>query len=97
MAASYNFAKVPKNSYNISDVRSKISGTTISTTIYAKTGGGVGVVGHITGTVPPGTDPTKFKKGNTIIIEITSQSPLVDEAGNVHNELHLEKKIKIGF
>jgi hypothetical protein len=97
IAMTYNFSKIPKNSYHISDVRSKITGTTISTNIYAKTGAGVGVVGHITGTVPPGTDPTQFKKGDVVSIEITSQSPLVDKDGNVHSELTLGKKISIGI
>ena len=97
IAMTYNFSRIPKNSYQISDVRSKITGTTISTNIYAKTGGGVGVVGHITGTVPAGTDPTQFRKGDVVVIEITSQSPLVDKDGKVHSELTLEKKLSIGI
>ena len=84
IAKKWDFSKIPNNNVKIQNAGDKVDGNTISTYVYGKANG-IGVVGYITGTIPPGVDVKKLRKGQSFTITITSQSPFVDKTGKVQN------------
>jgi len=84
IAKKTDFSKIPNNNVKIQNVGDKVDGNTLTTYVYGKANG-IGVVGYISGTIPPGVDVKKLKRGQSFTITITSQSPFVDKNGKVQN------------